>query len=208
MLIPMDRERGRAERGWFIGVSIALVISLGVNLFLAARLSDLEGLASSLDTMIPGMSFDEATGVGTIFDEGCPPTVKGNRICSISIVEKHSNWALVRIHYHYLKGQEDWNRIVVTAHSGTRDNVIGIHKSYSIAEGNNTIDIAIGFHRGKEFGEQEPYVSKYIMVDVKGVDRRHNIYLTPELMEIHVEVEQKWSGTAPDLSYLPRPTRN
>ena len=127
-----------------------------------------------------------------IYMEDCPESVIKNQICSIELLEKRSDFAMIRVHYHYTKGEEYSNTIVASANKGSHDNVVGTRGGYDLIEGDNTIDIPFGLYRVGNHTKEHPYVSKYIMVEAKGITEDGKRYTSPHIFRVYVEIIQEW----------------
>lgn len=159
-----------------------LLISLALNVYLLIHSYNFD-----FRKIFPGLS-----DTGIIYRENCPEVVVKNRICSIEVLEKRGDFAMIRVHYHYKKAHEYSNRIVVKANKGSHDNVIGTKGRFDIVEGDNTIDISFGMYRGGKFTKDAPYTSKYIMVKAQGLTQDSKRYTSPHLLEVYAEYDQPW----------------
>ena len=163
-------------------VMLLLLMSLALNLYLFLKLygKEFNELISSLDES------------GVIYREECPKEVVRSRVCSIEVLEKRSDFAMIRVHYHYVKGEEHTNRIVVKAHKGSHDNVVGTRGGFGLIEGENSIDIPFGMYRADTYREDQPYISKYIMVEAKGITEDGKRYTSPHIFRVFADYEHPW----------------
>ena len=127
-----------------------------------------------------------------IYKEPCDRIVLKNKLCSVKLLEKRSDFAMIRVHYHYVKGKEDRNRIIVKANKGSHDNVIGTRGTFSLQEGNNVIDIPFGIYRHGDYLEDAPYLSKYIQIEAKGITKEGNHYTSPPIFQHFIPFEEEW----------------
>ncbi len=139
---------------------------------------------------------------GVIFTAECPKSVTRTQICSVEIIKKTENGAVARIHYHYVKNNYNVNRIVVTADQGKHDNIIGIQKIHRVVEGDNFIDVAFGLFKGEVFSKEQPYLSQFIFINIREVDKNSNIYIRPEPLEFRTKYNHPWYGSRPNLRRL------
>lgn len=172
-------------------VVVLLFISLAANAFFLLNTANLDYRRA-----LSGFS-----GTGVIHQEECPDTVLRNRICRIEVLEKRGDIAMLRIHYHYRKGHEHSNRIVVKANKGSHDNIVGTKAAFHIVEGDNTIDIPFGMYRAGAFTKNEPYRSKYIMVRAQGLTEDSRNYTSPHLLELYAQYDQPWYMDGEDSSW-------
>ncbi|MFT6387170.1 MAG: hypothetical protein ACJAUP_000540 [Cellvibrionaceae bacterium] len=99
-----------------------LILSLLVNAFLLHQLYSIETTNSSI---IFQKRINGTPEVGVLHKEECPIDVTANRICRIEVVERRTDFASLKIHHYYVKGEEGHARIVVKANKGTHDNTVG-----------------------------------------------------------------------------------
>lgn len=130
---------------------------------------------------------------GIIYQQDCPNDVVESKICSIEVLEKRTDFAMVRVHYHYFKkANEDTNRIVVKSNKGSHDNVIGTRSAFHLKEGDNTIDLPFGMYRTGTYTRGNPYSSKYIMVQARGISKDSKYYITPPIFDVFANYDQEW----------------
>ena len=162
-------------------ITALFFISLVLNLYFLARLFGPEmGL----------ILWPRVTGI--IYREDCPESVIKSRVCSIEVLEKRSDFAMVRIHYHYIKGEEHSNRIVVKANKGSHDNVVGTRSAFDLKEGDNIIDIPFGMYRAGKYSKDRPYMSKFIMVEAQGISEDGKRYISPRIFQVYADYEHPW----------------
>lgn len=159
-----------------------LIVSLGLNLFFFTKLYRFE------ITRVLSRLNDESI----IYQDDCSESVVKNRICSIELLEKRSDFAMIRVHYHYIKGEEYSNTIVVKANKGSHDNVIGTRGGFDLIEGDNTIDIPFGMYRAGDYNKEHPYQSNYIMVEARGITEDGKRYTSPHIFQTYVKSDQEW----------------
>ena len=166
-------------------VYVFLVASLALNTYLLLKMNhfDISGLFSWL--------LDPRT----IYYESCPNAVVKNRICSIKILEKQSDFSIVRVHYHYIKADEYYNTIVVKANKGSHDNVVGTRGGFDLIEGDNTIDIPFGMYQSYSYTQEKPYTSKFITVKAQGITEDRKRYTSPHIFDVSTKFEHPWYAT-------------
>ena len=172
-------------------IYVTLVISLILNSYLLLKMYGFEigKLLSSLSQP------------GTIYIEKCPEIIDKSRICSIKLLEKRSDFSMLRLHYHYRKSEEYSNQLVVKANKGSHDNIVGTKRSFDLIEGDNTVDIPFGMYRGGIFNKDAPYKSKYIMIKARGIAKDGKSYTSPNIFEIFVNHELLWYTEGEDTSW-------
>ena len=161
---------------------VFLVLSLGLNLFFLANVYNLE-----IKDLLSKLRNERV-----IYQEDCPDTAEKNQICSIELLERRSDFAMIRVHYHYVKGEEYSNTIVVKANKGSHDNVIGTRGGFDLVEGDNTIDIPFGMYRPGSYTKERPYRSNYIMVEARGLTEDGKRYTVPHIFRVYAKYDQAW----------------
>ena len=172
-------------------VSVALFASLALNSLLLIKAYSIE-----IDKLLSNWYETDL-----IYKESCPDTVEKNRICSVKVLEKRSDFAMVRVHYHYKKSEEATNKVVVKANKGSHDNIIGTRGGFDLVEGDNTIDIPFGMYKGGVYTGEEPYVSKFIMVKAQGITEDGKRYTSPPIFEIYAKYEHPWYTVGENTSW-------
>ena len=127
-----------------------------------------------------------------IYKGTCSFTPLKSEICSIEVLEKRSDFAMLRIHYHYVKGNEHSNKIVVKANKGSHDNVVGTQGGFDLIEGDNIIDIPFGMYESHIHTKTKTYLSKYIMVEAKGLTEDGKSYTTPHIFRVFADYSHPW----------------
>ena len=172
-------------------IALLLLISLTLNIYLLIKTYNFE-----IASLLSGLSQS-----GIIYEESCPEVVVKNKICSIEVLEKRSDFSMVRVHYHYKKGEEYSNKIVVKANKGSHDNIVGTRGGFDLVEGDNTIDIPFGMYRGGIYTKEAPYNSKYIMVKAQGITEDGKRYTSPHIFEVYAKYDQLWYSNGENTSW-------
>lgn len=160
-----------------------LLLSLSMNVYLVTKPN--KSKIGSHVSAVPN--------TGIIYQQECSNDVVSSKICRIEVLEKRTDFAMVRVHYHYVKKEsESSNRIVVKSNKGSHDNVIGTRSAFNLTEGNNTIDLPFGMYRAGSYSMDNPYTSKYIMVKAQGISEDNKHYITPPIFEIYANYDQEW----------------
>lgn len=160
-----------------------LLLSLSMNVYLFSK-PNKSKIGNSV-TALPN--------TGIIYQQDCSNDVVSNKICRIEVLEKRTDFAMVRVHYHYVKQtNEDTNRIVVKSNKGSHDNVIGTRSAFHLKEGSNTIDLPFGMYKAGVYSGNNPYTSKYIMVKARGISKDGSRYITPSIFEVYANYNQEW----------------
>ena len=146
---------------------------------------ELPGSTSS-DAPLP----DSMTGV--LYEEPCQSSVSKTRICKITITNKTASHAVAKVHYHYVKGSEDKNRLFIIANKGRFDNTIGVREAYGLVEGDNYVDVIFGLFNPDKFSRKQAYLSDFFSLEVRGVDEQANIYIRPSIINITTKYHQAW----------------
>lgn len=128
----------------------------------------------------------------TIYKESCPLAPLKSKICSIEVIEKRSDFAMIRVHYHYVKGQEHSNKVVAKANKGSHDNVVGTKGGFDLIEGDNIIEIPLGVYAPGVYSAEKPYMSEYIMVEAKGLTEDGKRYTKPHIFRIFAKYKREW----------------
>ncbi len=178
-----------------------LIASLIVNIYLLSKLYRIE----TTDQSITLQKLSKSTpAIGTIYQEECPTEVTISRICKVELVERRSDFAMIKIHYHYKKGEEGSNRIVVKANNGSHDNTVGTRSAHHLVEGSNTIHIPFGLYSAEEHQEGNPYISEYIVIRAKGISEDSKLYITPHLFEAYIKYKKSWYAVGEKTSWHSR----
>ena len=133
-----------------------------------------------------------------IYQEHCPYKLTISRLCSVEFIEKHGDLAKVRIHYHYKKGEEETNQVIIRANMGSSDNIVGTKgwHGHTLEEGKNIIEIPFGLYRDDVYTDDDPYISKFIKVRALGIDvnesENENKYTSPFIFDVAIEYEYTW----------------
>ncbi len=163
-------------------ITALLITSLALNCYFAVKIFGIH----------IGSPFSGVSETGIIYREDCPEDVVKNRICSIEVLEKRSDFAMVRVHYHYIKGHEYSNKIVVKSNKGSHDNVVGTRGGFDLVEGDNTIDIPFGMYKAGVYAKDDPYRSKFIMVKAQGITEDGKRYTSPHIFEVYAKYDHPW----------------
>lgn len=140
-------------------------------------------------------------GLGTIYEEECPVEVTSNRICAIELVETRPDFTMIKVHYHYVKGEEASTRIVVKANKGSHDNIVGTKSTHHLLEGSHTTLIPFGLYKAGEHTSNNPYVSEYIMVKAQGISADGKRYITPAILEASIKHRKEWHAEGGTVSW-------
>lgn len=167
-----------------------LILSVSINIYLVTY-ADKDKSFNPLNVEVVEVTDENA--IGVIYQKGCPKEVTKSRICSIEVLEKRTDFAMARVHYHYVKKVSDsTNRVVVKSNKGSHDNVVGTQGGFNLTEGDNTIDMPFGMYRPGTYSDSAPYFSKYIMVKAREISAGGKRYITPPIFEEFVKYEHAW----------------
>lgn len=175
-----------------------LILSVSLNIYfmtLPDKVKSFAPLALEAEEVVDEVTttvIDENT-TGVIYQQDCPKEVTESRICSIEVLEKRNDFAMVKVHYHYVKKVSDsTNRVVVKSNKGSHDNVVGTRGAFNLKEGDNTIDMPFGMYRAGTYSNSIPYISKYIMVKAREISADGKHYITPPIFEKFAKYEHVW----------------
>ena len=171
--------KSKTLRNSIFAITLLLVAIAGIYL---ARFSNLTA----------GKLFVGLSGTGVIYEAPCEPVITKTKICKITMMSKTKSHAVARIHYQYSKGKEDKNKINVMASKGSFDNTVGVREYYSMAEGENSIDAVFGLFKPEKYTKDNPYVSDFLTVEVRGIDLKSNFYIRPSIINLTSEYHQEW----------------
>ncbi len=175
-----------------------LIASILLNIYMVFQLYRVE---STNSTVILKKSLNETPEVGILQKEECPVDVTANRICSIEVIEKRTDFAMIKIHYHYVKGEEGHARIVVKANKGTHDNTIGTRGGPYLMEGSHTILIPFGLYNANAHQKETPYTSEYIVVRAQGISEDGKRYIKPNIFETFIKYKHSWYADGEGVSW-------
>ncbi len=139
--------------------------------------------------------------INLLYNEECPQKVEANRICSVEIIEKRSDFLSIKLRYHYIKGEEGKTKVSVKANNGTHDNVVGTRGGHYLKEGDNTIVLPFGLYRSDIFDSHTPYLSKYIAIRAQGISTDGKTFITPDKFSKFIEYNKSWYANKGDLSW-------
>lgn len=168
---------------------IFFTISLIANVYLLSQLYSINTTNESIT--FQKISKNNPT-LRTIYQEDCPVEITKNRICSIELVEKRPDFAMIKIHYHYIKGEEGSTRIVVKANKGSHDNTVGTKSAHHLIEGSNTTLIPFGLYNADIHTTNNPYTSEYLVVRAQGITTDGKRYTTPHILETYIKYKKQW----------------
>lgn len=174
--------------------NFSIYLAIGMSFFIGFGIAFLafdKGSSELVDEAKNSVSL-MMKGEGVVYREECSSEIIKTRVCSVEITQKNASHAIARIHYHYVKGIEDSNRIFVSADQGKFDNKIGVSSIFSAAPGDNFIDVKFGLFSPDKFTD-EAYVSDFLNVEIRGADDVKNIYL-PSIVMLNIEYHKKWSA--------------
>ncbi|MGB0282490.1 MAG: hypothetical protein ACPGAE_09985 [Neptuniibacter sp.] len=179
-------------------VKVLLALSLLANIYMIFQMYRVETTNNSI---IFKKRLNETPEIGVLHKEECPIEVTANRICSIEIVEKRSDFALLKIQYHYVKGDEGYARIAVKANKGTHDNTVGTRGSPHLMEGSHTVLIPFGLYRADTHQKETPYISEFIVVRAQGISKNGKRYITPHIFETFIKYKYAWYAEGENVSW-------
>lgn len=147
---------------------------------------------SRFSNSFAGSLFLPINGTGVLYQDSCQSTVNKTKICQITIMSKTESHAVARVHYRYIKGPEDRNRLFIVANKGKFDNTIGVGTAYGLSEGDNSVDVIFGLFRPDKYTKEHPYITEYFTLEVRGIDVKANIYISPSLINITTKYHHSW----------------
>jgi|GEM_PF-1870672 len=163
-------------------IRIAVIVFLILTIVVCIKYSGM-----SLDNLLPGTST-----TGVLFQQVCPERVVNTKICQVEVIEKRNDFAMLRLHYHYVKGSEASARGSVKANMGSHDNMVGTQGGFTLVEGSHTIDIPFGMYRSASFTKSEPYISDYVIIRAQGLSADKKHYTKPAIFDLSIEREYTW----------------